>query len=53
MRRRQRMSHSKERVSRKSVAAFIVKIIAPSEVCSRSNMAVNKRKTDGDKSAFL
>jgi uncharacterized protein YbjT (DUF2867 family) len=40
-------------VSRKSVAALIVKIIASPALDSRSNHGVNKPNTDGDKPAFL
>ena len=40
-------------VSRKSVAALIVKMIASPELSSRSNLGVNKPNTDGDKPAFL
>lgn len=40
-------------VSRKSVAALIVKIITSPELFSKSNLGVNKPNTDGDKPAFL
>jgi uncharacterized protein YbjT (DUF2867 family) len=40
-------------VSRKSVAALIVKIIESPELSSRSNLGVDKPGTDGDKPAFL
>jgi len=40
-------------VSRKSVAALIVKIIHSPKLSSRSNLGVNKPGTDGDKPAFL
>ena len=40
-------------VSRKSVAALSLKIIASRELSSRSNLGVNKPNTDGDKPAFL
>jgi uncharacterized protein YbjT (DUF2867 family) len=40
-------------VSRKSVAALIVKIIDSPGLYSRSNLGVNKPGTDGDKPAFL
>lgn len=40
-------------VSRKSVAALIVKIIASPELTPRSNLGVNKPNTDGDKPTFL
>lgn len=40
-------------VSRKSVAALIVKIITSPELFSRSNIGVNKPNTDGDKPSFL
>jgi hypothetical protein len=40
-------------VSRKSVAALIVKIIDSPEIFVRSNLGVDKPNTDGDKPAFL
>jgi hypothetical protein len=40
-------------VSRKSVAALIVKIIDSHEILVRSNLGVDKPNTDGDKPAFL
>jgi uncharacterized protein YbjT (DUF2867 family) len=40
-------------VSRKSVAAFIVKIIESPKLDPRSNLGVNKPNSDGDKPAFL
>jgi uncharacterized protein YbjT (DUF2867 family) len=40
-------------VSRKSVAALIVKIIDSPENFARSNLGVDKPNTDGDKPAFL
>jgi uncharacterized protein YbjT (DUF2867 family) len=40
-------------VSRKSVAALIVKILNSPDGFSRSNLGVNKPNTDGDKPAFL
>jgi uncharacterized protein YbjT (DUF2867 family) len=40
-------------VSRKSVAALIVKIIGSPKLSARSNLGVNKPNTDGDKPAFL
>ncbi len=40
-------------VSRKSVAALIVKIIDSPELSARSNLGVDKPNTDGDKPAFL
>lgn len=40
-------------VSRKSVAALIVKIIDSPKLYSRSNPGVNKPDTDGDKPAFF
>jgi uncharacterized protein YbjT (DUF2867 family) len=40
-------------VSRKSVAALIVKIIESPELESRRNLGVNKPNSDGDKPAFM
>jgi uncharacterized protein YbjT (DUF2867 family) len=40
-------------VSRRSVAALIVKIIDSPKLFSRGNLGVNKPNTDGDKPAFL
>lgn len=40
-------------VSRKSVAALIVKIIDSPEISVRSSLGVDKPNTDGDKPAFL
>ena len=40
-------------VSRRTVAALIVKIIDSPELSARRNLGVNKPNTDGDKPAFL
>jgi len=40
-------------VSRRSVAALIVKIIDSPELSARRNLGVNKPNTEGDKPAFL
>jgi uncharacterized protein YbjT (DUF2867 family) len=40
-------------VSRKSVAALIVKMIGSQKLFSHGNLGVNKPNTDGDKPAFL
>jgi hypothetical protein len=40
-------------VSRRSVAALIVKIIDSPELSARRNLGVNKPSTDADKPAFL
>jgi NAD(P)H-binding len=40
-------------ISRKSVAALIVKIIDSPEIFVRSNLGVDKPNNDGDKPAFL
>lgn len=40
-------------VSRKSVAALIVKLIESADFLSRANIGVNKPNTDGEKPAFL
>jgi uncharacterized protein YbjT (DUF2867 family) len=40
-------------VSRKSVAALIVKIVDSPEIFVRSNLGVDKPNSDGDKPAFL
>lgn len=40
-------------VSRKSVAAYVVKVLEDLRFATRSNVGINKPGTDGDKPAFL